>query len=408
MEAHFYLPHSESFVKNPKGSAPPFVDLLIKELNDAKEIYISLFLFNNISLYRALKRLAELGTLINIYTIPLNGYDDKKVRAFDGSKSIDVSKRQYAEWIVKDIITENININYYLVPHTNLWSKQKASRGNNSYALHNKSILVRYHNDTYKCISTSSNLAVGDPEKSENLLIIDRNSDIAMFKKYFELLGENSIKLDNYQKFRSKHEDSHLITTPINLRDDYESCYFTAPFIKYNNQGSNHFVQNKIIKFIASSKRRLFICSQHFSDINSYDRNSKSTVKAIMDIARKNPRLEVKIIKQTRESHQAQGGRSTEAEEALIGFPNVEMKFWYPVLHDKFIIVDDEILITTANFTPTQFAWAEKHRMRYHDKEIINTFSDINSFHFVNDKDLTDSYISHFNSLWDRGERISL
>lgn len=78
-------------------------------------------------------------------------------------------------------------------------------------------------------------------------------------------------------------------------------------------------------------------------------------------------------------------------------------------MHDKFIIVDNKIIVMTANITPTQFAWSFPYEMKYEINNRIytvqNCFSEINSFHFIDDE-LTEKYIAHFQLLWDRSNHI--
>ncbi|RIJ63335.1 hypothetical protein [Rummeliibacillus sp. POC4] len=100
-----------------------------------------------------------------------------------------------------------------------------------------------------------------------------------------------------------------------------------------------------------------------------------------------------------------------EAEASMKGFANISQKYNYPLIHDKFIIVDDLLIVTTANFTSTQFAWAENYPMKYisnnnQEELIYNTFSEINSFHFINDFNTQKSYINHFNRLSDISVQI--
>ncbi|MFP3919956.1 hypothetical protein U5N28_19305, partial [Lysinibacillus telephonicus] len=132
---------------------------------------------------------------------------------------------------------------------------------------------------------------------------------------------------------------------------------------------------------------------------------------AIGEIA-KSRGIEVKILKQTRAANQRQGNRTSLAESYLKSILSIEQRYYFPIIHDKFLIVDDSILVTTANFTSTQFAWAENYNMKYYNEKenidfsINNTFSDINSFHFINSKDVTNKYLKHFNTLWDISEIV--
>ena len=182
-------------------------------------------------------------------------------------------------------------------------------------------------------------------------------------------------------------------------------------FIKYNNIGSNHYVQDKIIDYILKAKERIFICGQHIGDIHSFDKNSKSIVEAITTKASV-PSIEIKVLKQTLSSHQKQGKRNVEAETLMKKFHTISQRYNHPLIHDKFIIIDDLLIVTTANFTSTQYAWAEKYPMKYisnnlREEIILNTFSEINSFHFIEDLNTINQYVEHFNNLWRISNDIS-
>ncbi|MGD7023054.1 phospholipase D-like domain-containing protein [Rossellomorea vietnamensis] len=403
--AYFEIP-TDTKKKSPRGSSPILVDNLIEQFKGATEIKISFFLYNNPYIHSKLEKMAdEYGCRILIYTIPLDGYDKrKKAITLSNGKTSMISKYDYALKI-KDRIKHPIELRY--VPHTNVWYEQKTSRGADSYALHNKSILIKYGDNSYKCISTSSNFALGDPPHSENVYITDNKADINMFNTYFELLHNHSFSLEEYQEFRLQKYDFEYITQPTNIQDTFNTCYFTAPFIKYNGTGSNHYVQDKIIDFIKNPKERLYFCFQHISDINSFDRKAKNIVESIGEIAKSKSNVDIKLLKQTRANNQKQGSRTTQAENYLKQFNNIKQMALFPIVHDKFIIVDNNLLVTTANLTSTQFAWAENYNMKYYiseeDKRYIipNTFSDINSFHFVYDNQLlVNDYLNHFNNLW--------
>src|SRR5690606_23034015 len=221
-------------------------------------------------------------------------------------------------------------------------------------------ILAVMRNGTIKCISSSSNLAFADQPHSENFLVVENESQtINMFSTYFDLLKRNSLTIKEYEVFSQNHYDFEYTVKPTDLNPhDYQDCFFTAPFITYNGQGSNHYVQNEIINFIKTAKKRIYTCSQHFMDINSYDKSSKSILESVGEVVRENSGIEVKILKQTRASNQAQGKRTHFAEEYIRKIENAEQRFLSPTIHDKFIIVDDKILVMTANITPTQFAWS--------------------------------------------------
>ncbi|MEY8743901.1 phospholipase D family protein [Bacillales bacterium AN1005] len=406
--AYFDIP-VDTDTKNIKGSSPYLLEKLIGELDNASEIKLSFFLYNNPFLHDMLEGLSEKGCSVNIYSIPLNGYTKKTVPIHIPTKngSLNSSKYIYAEKIYRRIEKKLFpNIKLRIFPHTYVWYKQLFSRGKEAYSLHNKSILVKMRDGSTKCISLSSNLAFADPPHSDNLLVVENEQyTISMFERYFDLLEGHSLSLADYKEFSKSNYDFQYPVMPTDLNpNNYNGCYYTAPFITYNKLGSNHFVQNQIIDFIKSTKQRIYICSQHFMDINPFDKSAKSIVAAIGELSNSKPWVEIKVLKQTRSSNQAQGKRTHLAEEYLKRINNAEQRYLSPMVHDKFIIVDNKIVVMTANITPTQFAWAYPYKMKYEVNNrfynIENCFSEINSFHFIEDDELTESYRAHFQALW--------
>lgn len=408
---YFEIP--DDFTPSPRGSSPELLTSLFSHLKGASEIKISFFLYNNPYFHEFIEEeISSNGGKTIIYTTPLDGYDKRRsLHVTSNGREKRLSKWDYAQKIFARILkSKDSNIEIRFFPHTNLWSAQKTSRGHDSYALHNKSILVQYPDGTSKCISSSSNFALGDPRHSENFFVTDQDPDVRMFNAYFRLLHEHSISMEEYRFFRKTKKDFEYTTQPTNMLDEFLSCYFTAPFIKYNNIGSNHYVQQRIIKFIRSAQNRLYFCFQHFSDIDSFDKRSRSIVNELCGIAANNSSLDIKILKQTRPCHQAQGRKTQKTEECLAKFDNIAQKYWFPIIHDKFIIADNNLMVTTANLTSTQFAWSEHHNMMYRDggikRPVRNTFSDVNSFHFIYGDSVTSDYQNHFDTLWKRANLL--
>ncbi|MFP3919908.1 hypothetical protein U5N28_19060, partial [Lysinibacillus telephonicus] len=218
-KAYFEIPEKKEKRKFVKGSAPHLLDILLTELRGASEIEVSFFLYNNPHLHKFFEEESGKGCKITVITIPIAGYDSKLVRINANQlQSIDTSKRIYAEKILKRVQDglSSIELRYY--PHTNVWYRQETSRGSDSYALHNKSILAKFPDGNIKCISSSCNFALGDPLHSENILIVENcEYTTKMFTKYMELLRNNSLNIIEYYKFREHNQDFQFVTKPINL-----------------------------------------------------------------------------------------------------------------------------------------------------------------------------------------------
>lgn len=412
--AYFDVP-MDTVTKDMRGSSPYLLQKLIEEIENAVEIKLSFFLYNNPFLHERLEHLSEQGCSVHIYSIPLNGYTKQSVQIHNPIKNrrFTSSKYIYADKIYKRIEDKLFpNIKISLFPHTYVWYKQLFSRGKEAYSLHNKSLLVEMKDGSTKCITLSSNLAFADPPHSDNLLVVENEYYATnMFRAYFDMLDRHSLSLADYKEFSHSKYDFEYQVKPTDLDpDNYQECYYSAPFITYNRQGSNHFVQDKIIDFMNSAKQRIYVCSQHFMDIDPYDKAAKSVLTSLGELGHLNPSMGIRVLKQTRANNQAQGKRTHLAEKYLKQIKTAEQRYLSPTVHDKFIIVDNKIVVMTANITPTQFAWSYPYEMKYEVNGQIHTvencFSEINCFHFIDDVELTETYVNHFQTLWDISNKI--
>jgi phosphatidylserine/phosphatidylglycerophosphate/cardiolipin synthase-like enzyme len=122
--------------------------------------------------------------------------------------------------------------------------------------------------------------------------------------------------------------------------------------------------------------------------------------------------MEFRFLKQVPHSSLADKRRAAIAE-TLFQFEIKAEQRYNNLTHDKFIIVDDTLVISTANYTSTQFAYG-KRRMEY--KEGKNRFikddifSEVNGFIILNNcpGEVIQKYEEHFNDLWNQGVDIKI
>ncbi len=162
-------------------------------------------------------------------------------------------------------------------------------------------------------------------------------------------------------------------------------------------------------------------------------------IKALIESKKDNPSMDVRVLKQVASASLADKRRAAFVEAHLehAGIQQKENK----LVHDKFIVADDTVLISTSNFTATQFGWGERQmkfktgvadlaaiektvtkanlffrnppgkvRSRLIQKrkgkpevEVVKSdvFSEVNCFVEIKNAELADSLERHFNSLWD-------
>lgn len=375
LEFEFGIPQ----LYNTLGCSPNLTISLCNWLQSNKKnieyIKIALYLFNNKYLFNTLKDLAESDISIDVFSIPLEGYDKdypKYLDEYNGRRKFGpYTKLDCASPIYHELKkNSNSNFRLHIVPHMYLRSNRvkSFSRGNMPYSLHCKSIFVKFKNNKYYAGITSSNLAVRDAQKLEvaYIMSLENKAEITSARDFYRGLQENSIPIES---FNPNNDYSHF---PIITRNtpDKSVLMFTAPFYK----DSAAIFESNIIKIIQKAKHRIIICAQHISSYNYYINGQYLTpshsgtirkdgfLKTVLDKAKSG--VQTTFLSQTYvDENGSHGCRAPENKKSFIEFITAAKKIpncnYYvnPSLHAKFIIVDNIVLITTCNFTPTQFIY---------------------------------------------------
>lgn len=437
------IPPSTSSTGSDVGSNPKIYEHIKQELlansENIAEVHLALYLFNNKDLYTVLKRLAERSN-VTVISLPLAGYDSRKVMT--------------ARAIYADIAkggTENFNLLIY--PHMYVWYGAEYAEGAASYSFHVKAGYVTYKDGSCKLILTSCNMAPGDPYHSEIAIIIEDDSCCTPYSEAFRMFF-NEVEKRSYpwSQYQTKTADlpadlqrafdfvfigKHRLT---DWTDNFvDHAFFTGPFIKIKGMGSTHYARKKIVEIIKNAERRVLVCAQHVHDLAPFNGYSGSTlISAIIEKKRENPNIDVKVLKQVSSSGLADKRRAAFVE-CHLNYAGVEQRV-NKLVHDKFIIADDTVIITTSNFTATQFGWGER-RMEYTVKkkynqvnQVVNSalsffnhpvhlvsvrpvrsrrttepktkivkqdvFAEINGFVIIEEQSLADKLADHFNKLW--------
>jgi len=346
------------------GSNPEIYRAIEKELqarvNDIEEIHLALYLFNNGHLFRALKNIAGKARVV-VTSLPLAGYDKRKVAS--------------AEQIYTEILKlNNINFDLMIYPYMYVWYGAEYAEGGASYGFHVKVGYVLYKDDSCKLILTSCNLSPGDPYHSETAAVIDDSACStpygAAFKKFFDQVEQLAIPWRPY--FNSTHNLPEHLQQAFDfafigkhglvnwMGSSAEKAFFTGPFIKINGTGSTWYARRRIVDLIMSAEKRLLIAAQHIHDIAPFnDFSGETVIGAIIEKKRNKPSLEVKVLKQTPSRGLADKRRAAFAE-CHLNYAGVEQRA-NKLVHDKFIVADNVVLITTSNFTASQFGWGERN-----------------------------------------------
>ncbi|MDD4980783.1 MAG: hypothetical protein PHC54_05930 [Candidatus Omnitrophica bacterium] len=386
---------------------------LFKELRGAKEIHIAAYLFNNPAYFSFLEQLASLGCKIKITSLPLSGYNNKKV-SVNGRRG-KVSPRHIAKQIYNKISSTR-NMSLYIFPHLYAWYGALYADGGASFSFHVKAILASYKNDRTKCILSSGNFMFGDPQHSENLIVLESMPKVeAAFRDFFKDLEKYSVPYNIFLKEFNTSRKEFLFSCAgreIHKNKVFNNCLFTAPFYYYDEDGSNHYVLKRIINLIKKAKTRIWVCAQHFHDLSSFDPNASSVINAIYTKFCSSPAIEFRFLKQVPHTSLADKRRAAIAETIFQYVMHAGQKY-NNLAHDKFMIIDNTLLISTANYTSTQFAFGlRKMEMGKGKGKIVknDNFSEVNCFVIFPNcpRHILNQYIEHFNYLWDNGEEIKI
>lgn len=370
------IPPSASSGGSDVGSNPMIYSHIEKELlsnpKNIEEVHFALYLFNNRKLYAVLKRLAA-NCKVTVTSLPLTGYDSRKIKD--------------AQHIYTDIIgskPKNLNFSLLIFPHMYVWHKAEYAGGTASYSFHIKAGFITYKSGACKLILTSCNMAPGDPYHSETAIVIEDPSCSTpygkAFKRFFEEIEHLALPWNQYYA-----EVSNL---PKELQQAFDfvfigkqglknwveefvdQVFFTGPFIKIKGEGSTHYARKKLVETIRRAENRILVCAQHVHDLAPFNGYTDLTlIAALIEKKVERPAIEVKVLKQVSSAGLADKRRAAFVE-CHLNYAGVEQRV-NKLVHDKFIIADDIVIITTSNFTATQFGWGER-AMEYTIKRSFN------------------------------------
>ncbi|WP_405399631.1 hypothetical protein [Maribacter sp. Asnod2-G09] len=359
-----------------------FIETIEQQRGDIEEINISWYLYNNQHLHDYLKEVAADGIIVNVITIPLEGYDNNKPKFLEnlitGEKSdksatkYNLARKIYGE-MYRSTLHEHFNL--YVFPHLYVRSARvkKFSRGSLPYSLHIKSAYIKKKNG-YLILLSSSNLAVRDLVKNESMICIEDEPNYEEnIKAFYKNLIRNSIAIKDYKT---------SLNTTCNTYDKLEykfsnSAFITAPF--YDN--SANILEKTLSEHILAAKERIIVCAQHLAAFN-YKFNAKhhATInkseirKGILGnvIAMTNKGIEVTFLSQTFAPLTEDAEKFKEMKFRRPANANSFQQFYSKIkssenieyfvnehIHSKFILIDNMLIYCSYNFTPTQFIYLD-------------------------------------------------
>ncbi len=412
-----------------QGSSPQLLHQFLAYLESVKyemtSIQICSYLFNNEILYTELCKYAEMGIKIQVVTIPIDGYDDRNPQYIFDINSNDLSfknshtKYSLARRIFGDIYkNQRKNFELYFFPHMFIRSENvnPFSRGIMPYSLHLKSILIKKKNRINATILTSSGLAVRDRIKEEVLIICENDSTInTPTEFFFNDLINNSILINNYD-FKS---DNTRYKIQKSENPSSEKNILISPF--YEN--SPEIIEERLKEIILSAKQRVYVVAQHISSFKyqiptqfKYGGNQTGWITKygfLHDLLTKTSRtLDIKCISQTFVNSKGDNMGARKPSNILSfkefmkhyeSHPSAEYSS-NSNLHSKYIICDDMVIITSCNFTPTQFIYLSHVNIpnfkRMQGLSYQGVFAEVGQFLILKDESISNIFLGNFHGLW--------
>lgn len=415
LSANFEIPQTGAAYTDI-GSSPNFFKSFTSWLqNNSDKIHtidISIFLFNNRKFYDVLFELANHGVVVNVYSIPLEGYDRKTAEIIDSDTGKSLGRHSKYS-LAQDVYNEFLqhphpNMNLFIFPHTYVRSKNmlRFSRGTLPYSLHIKHFAATLRNGEIVSGLSSSNLAVRDESKIEVAIIAKLSrAEAHATRDFYVGLRENSIPACQFNP-----EENYHIT--MRVQPPKSRTMYIAPFYF---ESPVDFEEN-LKTMVRNAQDRIIICGQHvcaydytipsrYTNSRSRNRSGKSEGFLASVLSKIKAGIDVQILSQTYCDQQATHGcREPQNKDAFINFVEAARHagctyYVNEKIHSKFIIIDDITIITTANFTPTQFIYLPNVDIPEYNYTGIH--SEVGTYFVISSKELADKMVQHYEDLLD-------
>ncbi len=405
------------------GGSPKLATELLKylEINEGTltQVFVALYLYNNKAINEKLVWLSAKGVEINVFTMPIEGYDAGNPKDIIDIETRSVVGNGSKYELAKEIFTDHYrgrfkNFNLFFFPHLYLRSSKVKpfSRGNMPYSLHVKSFLFKHRNGQIDIATSSSNLAVRDLVKEENLIFVfDKAPYYQPALQFFDDLKRHCTLISDFN-FAAEHTGFEIAPASYELN---EHCGFMSPFYF----DSSFRIEEYIRKILSKAKQRIIIVGQHVcpvdykidgifhSNASKMPERREGLINTIIEKANNN--IPVNIISQTFAGDNPDFDnqfRSPANKRSFIEFfhkiNKVDNLSYYvnENCHSKYIIVDQTVLISTFNYTPTQFIYLDAVRI---DRFIHNPgktfkgiYAEVGQFVYITDPAVADLYVKNF------------
>ena len=400
-----------------QGSSPTilknFINYVKDNLQRIDTINLCLYLYNNIILHKFLRYISNQGVKVKVVSIPIEGYDRKNASVLYDLTSENIVARNCSKYSLAKQIYDDAaknheeNFKLFIFPHMYIRSArvQPFSRGNMPYSLHTKSIYIKFKDGRGTVGITSSNLAVRDMIKDELMFLIENDEQLNFSaESFFNDIIQYSYEINKFDEnldwlhytFKIQDRNFKLVGNNCNI--------YISPF--YFNEQTN--IEKILLELIQKSQNQIYVCAQH---IASYG-NKPQFLKKILEKSKEG--IIVKFLSQTfvDADGNSNGCRKPQNINAFKNFISECDKyenlryFANASVHSKFIVIDDIAIISTCNFTPTEFVYLENvkidHFENIKDLSYSGTFSEVGQFIIVKNINLCNDLIVQFNHICNR------
>lgn len=397
--------------------------------NQLTRIRVCSYLYNNGALCDYLISLAHNGIVVDVVSIPLEGYDDRQARRLLDYYTRITGAQSFTKYGLARAVYDRMvgasrncgNLHFYIFPHMYVRSARMRSfsRGTLPYSLHIKSMLFEYSNGSGAVALTSSNLSCRDLTKNELFFTMEGNTDaLDSARAFYDDLIECSIPASDFD------EAGDWMHYDIDIKDNTNVGVnaYIAPF--YRNSPID--TREKIKDLIRNATEEIYISAEHLATESAddilgcvfNDRRQGVNVNCLSqvfycdgmrDFIQERRGGFTNYYFQNPNNHQRYEIRTP---SNVTAFSNMTRNIdnddnaSYCVnadVHAKYMVIDDVAVISTCNFTPTSFTYIPEVDIPQFDfipnASYHGIYSEVGQMIFVRDEEICAALKNNFNSI---------
>ncbi len=250
---------------------------------------------------------------------------------------------------------------------------------------------------------TSCNLAVRDASKDELMVLKEDTTDSRKNSElFFKQLIAYSVPVAKW-----KNPCPHFTYSMDPVEEGaFRDNYYSAPFFK----DSPARIEQRLAEIINSARRRIIICAEHIAAFDYEDLQGRRKLGILGAAFRKcQEGVKVTCLSQTYvdargDSHGQLSPQNTKMFRHLMQYVDSLPDCDYLVnrnVHAKFIIVDDTVIFSTGNYTPTEFVYGKVKINSFESSRLAGVtyegiFSEVSHFMVIQDREIARKMVESF------------